>query len=107
VTDKEMGSKIRAGNFVENNGRVLRAINILRTKYNKLSGIKYALNINEGEVADSVNFLHEEGYIHLRVIENKAPSSLADASFDMLEAKLTSKGIRLLAGGLSDNCINI
>jgi len=107
MTEQEMKSKIRAGNFVENNGRVLRAINVLRTKYSKLSGIKYALNIDENEVADSVNFLHEEGYIHLRIVETKAPSSLADASFDILEAKLTSKGIRLLAGGLSDNCIKI
>lgn len=35
--------RLRAGNFVSNNGRVLRTINILRHQYNKLSGIQNVL----------------------------------------------------------------
>ena len=35
--------RLKAGNFVRNNGRVLRTINILRHKYNKLSGIQNVL----------------------------------------------------------------
>lgn len=60
---------LRAGSFVHNNGKVLRTVNILRLKYNKLMGVQSVLEddgIAEDEFLDSVNFLTEEGYIHLR-----------------------------------------
>ena len=97
---------IKAGNFKENNGSVMRTINMLRDKYHKLKSVKYALpDISEGEVLDSVNYLHEAGYIHLRNVITKQPCTLADCDFDDLEAKLTAKGISLLAGGVTDPCI--
>ena len=97
---------INAGNFKENNGSVMRTINMLRHKYHKLKSVKYALpDISEGEVLDSVNYLHEAGYIHLRNVITKQPCTLADCDFDDLEAKLTAKGISLLAGGVTDPCI--
>lgn len=99
---------IKAGNFKENNGSVMRTVNMLRHKYHKLKSVKYALpDISEGEVLDSVNYLHEAGYIHLRNVITKHPSELADSDFDDLEAKLTAKGISLLAGGITDPCIVI
>lgn len=46
--DKEtLNRRISAGNFVENNGSVLRAVNILKTRFNRLKDIKYALNIEK------------------------------------------------------------
>lgn len=99
---------ISAGNFIENNGSVLRTINILRHEYHKLKSVKYALpNISEGEIIDSVNYLSEAGYIRLRNIETKALADLADTHFEDLEAKLTGNGIRLLAGAVIDPCIDI
>ena len=99
---------LRAGSFVHNNGKVLRTVNILRLKYNKLTGVQSVLEddgIAEDEFLDSVNFLTEEGYIHLRRISNKEPAALADTDYTALEAKLTGKGIRLLAGGIEDDMI--
>ena len=96
---------LRAGSFVHNNGKVLRTVNILRLKYNKLTGVQSVLEddgIAEDEFLDSVNFLTEEGYIHLRRISNKEPAALADTDYTALEAKLTGKGIRLLAGGIEE-----
>jgi|APHig6443717497_1056834.scaffolds.fasta_scaffold01846_17 hypothetical protein len=104
----DLKARIRAGNFVDNNGRVLRTINILRTGYNKLKSIKYALEeISESEFLDSVNYLHEEGYIHLRncVTKDPAVTGLADTDYKDLEGKLTGKGIKLLAGGIDDSLI--
>lgn len=86
---------LRAGSFVHNNGKVLRTVNILRLKYNKLTGVQSVLEddgIAEDEFLDSVNFLAEEGYIHLRRISNKEPAALADTDYTALEAKLTGKG---------------
>ena len=99
---------IRAGNFNENNGSVMRTINMLRCQYHKLKSVEYALpDITKGEITDSVNYLYEAGYIHLRTVLSKEPSTLADSDFDDLEAKLTAKGISLLAGGINDPCIKL
>ena len=47
---------IRAGNFKENNGSVMRTINMLRYQYHKLKSVEYALpDITKGEITDSVN----------------------------------------------------
>ena len=106
--DKDtLNKRISVGNFVENNGSVLRVVNILKTKFNRLKDIKYALNIEKNDIENSVNYLHEAGYLHLRNSENKQPSSLADDDFDALEGKLTAKGIQLLAGVISDECVEI
>ena len=106
--DKEtLNRRISAGNFVENNGSVLRAVNILKTKFNRLKDIKYALNIEKTDIENSVNYLHEAGYLHLGNSENRQPSSLADDDFDVLEGKLTAKGIQLLAGVIQDECVEV
>ncbi len=106
--DKEaLNRRISAGNFVENNGSVLRTVNILKTKFNRLKDIKYAMNIEKNDIENSVNYLYEVGYLHLRNTESKQPSNLADTDFDELEGKLTAKGIQLLAEVIQDECVEI
>ena len=104
---KTLNRRISAGNFVENNGSVLRTINTLNTKYNKMKSIRHALNIEKNDIENSINYLYEAGYLHLRRAEGKQPSSLADDDFDTLEGKLTAKGIQLLAGAIQDECVEI
>lgn len=102
--------QLRAGNFTMNNGRVLLTINLLREKYNDLRGVCKAVSyegIERQEFIDSVNFLAEEGYIHLRDVKTRADASLADNDYQCLEARVTGKGIRLLGGGLSDNMVDL
>jgi hypothetical protein len=110
VDNNALEKKIRAGNFMSNNGRVLRTINILRIKYNRLKGIAYALSdMREGEFLDSVNYLAEAEYIELRHIETKSlvTTGLADIDYSLLEAKLTVKGIQLLAYAIKDPLIEV
>ena len=95
--------RLRAGAFMVNNGRVLMTINLLREKYNALRSVEKGLKaegIERQEFIDSVNFLHEEGYIYLRDMESREPANLADVEYQTLEAKVTGKGIRLLGGGM-------
>ena len=89
-----LNKRISAGNFVENNGSVLRAVNILKTKFNRLKDIKYALNIDKNDIENSINYLFEAGYLHLRTVDD-------------IEAKLTAKGIQLLAGVIKDECVEV
>lgn len=100
--------KIRAARFIKNNGAVIRAINLLRYKYEQLSDVKYALDdIEDADYLDSINYLSESGYISLRHIKNKQPAEIADVDFVDLEAKLTAKGIKLLAGSIYDEMVEV
>lgn len=102
--------RMRAGSFMLNNGRVLLTVNLLREKYNSLKsveqGVKYD-GIERQDFIDSVNFLAESGYIRLREIGTHISADLADFNYTRLEAKVTEKGIRLLAGGLSDDMVGL
>lgn len=107
MNDQEALKKMRTSAFVRNNGRVLRTINILRHKYESLVDVKYALDgIDESKYLDSLNFLCEAGYIHLRDITSKETANLADADYTHLEAKVTAQGIRLLGGELQDQMVD-
>lgn len=106
----DIKKRINAGAFIENNGRVIRVINILRHEYNRLSSIRYALPaMPENELIDSINYLFEAGYIHLRDIDTKeyVPSGIADINYKQLEAKLTVTGIRLLAFSITDDLVKV
>lgn len=106
--NNELLKKMRAGNFVENNGKVIRAINILRHEYTKLKSVRNVLNdLDEQEYLDCVNFLQQEGYIALRDLETKADTRLADARYSCLEAIVTGKGIRLLGGNINDDMVEV
>ena len=97
--------RLRAGAFMVNNGRVLMTINLLREKYNALRSVEKGLKaegIERQEFIDSVNFLHEEGYM-----ESREPANLADVEYQTLEAKVTGKGIRLLGGGITDEMVDL
>lgn len=107
MNDKQMIQRIEAKEAAENNGKVLRAINILRCRYNKLTSVEYAIDIDHAGMVDSVNYLSEAGYIQLRHVESKAKVSFADTDFDDIEAKLTDKGIRLIAGKLTDDLVEV
>lgn len=104
----EVIKKIRAARFVKNNGAVIRAINLLRYKYERLAEVKYALDdIDDSDYLDSVNYLTESGYISLRHIKNKQPADIADVDYTDLEAKLTASGIKLLAGNIYDDMVEV
>lgn len=99
--------KIRKKKFIDNNGAVLRTINAPRTSYVSLKDVQYVLepDVMLPEIMDSINYLHEIGYIKLRNICSKTETSLADDEFNALEAKLSAKGIQSLHGDISDPCV--
>lgn len=107
MNPEKMIKKARAADFIENNGKVLRGVNMLRTDFNKLSSIRAALGLDIDDFTDCINYLIESGYIRIRNIDTKKDTELADNGLDEIEGKLTAKGIQLLAGAVEDPCINI
>lgn len=106
---KEMQERIRQKKFFRNNGVVLKGINLLREKYVQLSELKYALEptLTEQELRDSINYLSESGFINMRNIRSKQPTSLADCDFYEIEAKVSAEGIKIIACVKSDECIEV
>ena len=101
--------KIKARNFVQNNGQILRTINILHVNYEKLSDVKFAIsNVSEHDFLSSVNYLFLSEYILLRHIKTKEPADIADVPYEELEAKhqraLSSSKVRLLITRLRCDC---
>lgn len=102
----KMMRRMRAGKCIETNGRVLRAINLLRHKYERLTDVHYALyDVDERSYLDSINYLTEAGYIKLRRIDSHTPATIEDEEWTELEAKLTDKGIQLLGGQIADKMV--
>lgn len=100
--------KIKARNFVQNNGQFF----IIHMKYvdssQNLSDVKYAIgNVSEHDFLSSVNYLFLSEYILLRNIKTKEPADIADVPYEELEAKLSSKGIKLLEGSVTDNSVEV
>ncbi len=78
-----------------NNGRVLMTINLLREKYNALRSVEKGLKaegIERQEFIDSVNFLHEEGYIYLRDMESRERLIWPMWNIRRWKQKVTGKG---------------
>lgn len=109
LENKELNDRIRQKKFFRNNGLVLKGINMLRIQYVRLTDLKYALEptLSENELMDSVNYLTEGGFIKTRNCRTKQETTLADCSFDELEAKVSQKGIQIIACALKDECIDV
>ena len=106
--EREYLQAIKAKHFRENNGEVLRNINILRARYSKLEDIKFVMkNVPENEFVDSVNYLYLSEYILLRKIKTKESADIAGVPYELLEAKLSQKGIKLLEGSVTDNSVEV
>ena len=94
VNEQDIIKKMRADNFVSNNGVVLRAINIGRINYNRLSSLCRALepDIEKADFTDCINYLSESKYIILRRCDNKQPANISDDDIDDIEAKVSRAG---------------
>lgn len=101
---------LKRARFYANNGIVIRRINLLRHKYIDLRSVCRVVEgegVTASEFLDAVNYLSEEGYIELRYIAGKGETRFADADYRELEAKVSAKGIRLLAGGIHDELVEV
>lgn len=92
------------------NGQVLRTINILRDKFNKLDVVQSILEksgVRIDEFRDALNYLMLAEYIQIRKIDTHADADLADVSYKECEARLTAKGIQLLGGVIKDEMVEV
>lgn len=112
MNKEEMIRQIRADAFPRNNGLVLTCINLLnRHGFSSLSRVRMGVEnwgVEKAEFLDGIHFLKQSGYIETRTIDGKIPGAdLADYDYKEIEVRASEKGIRLLAGVLSDECVKV
>jgi hypothetical protein len=95
--------------FVRGNGSVLRTINLLKPQYTSLSTVGQALDaLSEDIYVNCLNYLSLEGYIALRTMTGHMDANAEDLErYGELEAKLSAKGVRLLAGAITDSLVRV
>lgn len=100
--------KIEAGEFADNNGRIIRTMNILEGDYVDLCVIKNVLTaVKASDFYKSIVYLSKAKYIELRSKESKAHLTAEEAKTVDAEASLTAKGIRVAMGFEVDEAVEI
>ena len=93
MDENELRRKMQAGELAANNGTVMRTLAIAGCdfKFLKLKSLLLALagGMDRMALCSSINYLADSGYLQVRCIEDKAPSSVSDAELEDLEVKLT------------------
>lgn len=108
--EEKVKQKLFQEDFKENNGKVLRTINILRGNYINLNSVKEALSeyMNAAEFEESLIYLHKSCYIEIRKQNTKAIIlDINECSYKELEVCFTQKGIKLLRGFISDEAVEV
>lgn len=103
--------RVRNQEFVRNNGKVMRAFNILSVGFCRLTDARVAadeFDISVNDFLYSVNFLVKAGYLQLRTIKEHQPVTvLGDAQWTALEGQWTESGTRLGMGFVTDDLVEM
>lgn len=104
----EIKRRIEAGEFADNNGRIIRTINVLKGKWIKLSVAQSALaEIDEGDFEQSLIYLERAEYIKVRDITTRRCVEVDSADYDACEVTLTKKGIDLALYYITDPAVKV
>lgn len=96
-------------NFFNMNGTILRTLNVIEDSRCTLSSLEFVFksSIKHTEFMESVKYLSISGYINLWNIDTETPTEFKADRFDNTEMSLSAKGIQVLRGMITDNCINV
>ncbi|MDL2217396.1 hypothetical protein LJC27_01910 [Christensenellaceae bacterium OttesenSCG-928-M15] len=103
---QRLKQQIEASRFAENNGAVVRVINILAGNWIRMASIQSALpEMDMGDFLESITYLQKAGYIEImynsaqQLIEaDKADPKKCDVAF-------TAKGMSLAKYAISDPAV--
>lgn len=106
-SQEQLLKKMRAESFVENNGEVMRALNIGYVPYHSLKTVRKVMppDMSDLDFLKSINYLQLKGYILVRHTSSKKSTEISDAEYTELEARLSDKGIDLSRGYIEDTAV--
>lgn len=108
MTKDEMAIKRRleVGNFARDNGRVIRAINVLQGKWINLESIRDVLEDIEN-IERSLIYLERAGYVLARRVETEECLEIENADDQTCEVTLSQKGIQLALYYIEDPAVKV
>ncbi|MGP1405238.1 hypothetical protein [Filifactor alocis] len=100
--------EIQTAEFAENNGRILRTVNVLRGKWIRLSSVRDVLDdIISADLEQSLIYLERSEYISVRSIETKGIVEVESADYSECEVSLTKKGIDVALYFIKDAAVKV
>lgn len=108
MNEKEIRQKIIAGAFAQNNGRIIRTVNVLKGKWINLETVQVALSeMDEAEFEQSLIYLHRSDYVKIRNEHTKKCTEAEKAVYKECEVTLTKKGIDLAMYYIADPAVKV
>ena len=105
---EKIQNKIETGNFMHINGSILRTLNVISDSKCRLSSLEYSFKgVDHYCFMDSIKYLDTSEYVELTDSENGKKTDFKADRFDSTEISLTAKGIQVLRGVITDNCIDV
>lgn len=99
----DIQKQMQKHSFIENNGMILRMLNMLDNKGHKIGSIRYIMHDTPlDELRNSFHYLHDSGYIRIQHPEGAACIGQDKDAYSQVKVELTHKGMDLLMG-ITDN----
>lgn len=106
--EEKIRRKIETASFAENNGRILRTINVLRGRWIRLSAVKDVLaDINAADLEQSLIYLEKANYITARRKDNNETIEIERADYTECEVSLTDTGIKVAVYIIKDDAVKV
>lgn len=105
---EKIQNKIETGDFMHRNGSILRTLNAISNSCCRLASLEYSFRrVNHYEFMDSIKYLDSSGYVELTDIESEKKIDFKSDRLESTEISLTAKGIKVLRGVITDDCIDV
>lgn len=105
---EKIQNKIETGDFMHRNSSILRTLNAILDSCCRLASLEYLFRgVNHYEFVDSIKHLDSSGYVELTDIESEKKIDFKSDRLESTEISLTAKGIKVLRGVITDDCIDV
>ena len=105
---EKIQNKIETRNFMHRNGSILRTLNVISDSRCSLSSLEYSFKgVDHYCFIDSIKYLDTSGYVDLTDSKTGKKTNFKADRFDSTEISLTAKGIQVLRGIITDDCIDV
>jgi len=104
---KKMMDEISVNDFTKLNGTIMRTVGTFSHPWFKGSNLKIALNKDDVEIYQSLDYLQQCGFIKVRVIDTKEEVEVYDFDLEEIEVRPSADGIKLLNFKKKDELIEI
>jgi hypothetical protein len=103
MTANDIRKQMKKHSFIENNGKILRMLNMMDSKEHKIGSIQYIMHdVPLDELRNCFHYLHDSGYIRIDHPEGAGCIGEDREAYSQVKLEVTNIGMELLMG-VKDN----